>query len=769
MEKWCTLKAIDVSTGGVYVVYKGDNDKLLISPDGLVGVDSNLSRKRSRRSQTSEDNAMQEQSDCISTFSSPVNRSIDDDDFASLSTDEYGDGPSETLGASKKSWKRIRVTSDSTNFHTSELQNSGLLGNSAVFNPNNIRLGVARDSDEASDFGWYIRGKLCFSNGSAKLFAGEFVTFSKKDYRPVSKYLEFSSKEGSYIDTLGSDQIDRLKSFARLGEEKEAKEPQTIRSCARAARIRSLRLRPLQPIEVLGLGEAIVLCPQDKTGFVMIRHGDTERIESVENIRPLGFKQDPVDVEQFFMEQTDGLPKQSESYRKEPSYLLDSWRAANDDEMAASYIDDFRKLVDKRGKIRSYASVDTDKPLCGSADKPILSIEVARRLGQRAAELHVRLRDDFYRPLQERMMRSDDFMPRIVEIKNTSPFANVLLLCGGIAPEITVYKRLGVPLGKVILQDTDLHAVGVAVAAHPDIEFLIVCHEDFEPGDIRILRQKKIVRRLEIDIGGIHDVHITNPCQTFSLAGKKEGFDAVLGRLFWDAIVILRNFKESSEMPRFLAENVYGTQENNHNFDNYLGYNFFEACGSMCSAQSRKRRFATNQPPAICARDPIRSSDEPPSLDGDLPEYCAQAVLDEDPGRIVPRKLKKFRCLMHSKPTEFKDIWTHEDPYQAPERAQMTAEEAERSMGYSKSEVGLITTFSAEKAVRKRIAEHDFSKGYLVSLKGCADDKDMLEEVSEKRRLQLLGNSEVVTLLEAIMWNSRQLFPTICSDVRTIW
>jgi site-specific DNA-cytosine methylase len=635
---------------------------------------------------------------------------------------------------------------------TSELQNPGLLGSNAMYNPKDIRLGVAQGFDEASDFGWYIRGKLCSSGGLAKLLAGERVTFSKKDYRPVSKYLEFNSMTRSYIDDLGSNQVDRIKNFARLGEEKYAKEPQTIRSLSRAARLRSLRLRPLQPIEVLGLGEAIVLCPQDKHGFVKIRHGDTERIELVESIRPLGFKQDPVDVEQFFMEQ---------SYRKEPSYLLDSWRTANDDdEMAASYINDFRKLVDERGKIRSYASGDTNEPLCGFADK--LSIEVAQRLRQRATELHVRLLADYHRPLQERMMLPDDFMPRIVEIKNTSPFANVLLLCGGIAPELTVYKRLGVPLGKVILQDTDLHAVGVAVAAHPDIEFLIVCHQDYEPGDIRILRQKKIVRRLEIDIGGIHDVHITNPCQTFSLAGKKEGFDAASGRLFWDAIVILRNIKESSEMPRFLAENVYGTHENNDNFDNYLGYNFFEACGSMCSAQSRKRRFATNQPPAICATGPIRSPDEPPSLNGDLPEYCAQAVLDEDLGRIVPRKLKKFRCLMHSKPTEFKDIWTQEDPDQAPERAQMTAEEAERSMGYSKSEVKL-TRFSAEKAVRKRIAEHDFLNGDIVSLKGCANDKDTLEEVPEKRRLQLLGNSEVVTLLEAIMWNSRQLFPPICS------
>jgi hypothetical protein len=543
LEKWCTLKEIDVTTGGVYVVYEGGKEKLLISPDGLVGVDSNLSKKRSRRSQTPEDNTTQEQFDCISTLSSPVNRSIDDDeddDFASISTPVNGDDPFEIARASENPWQRIRVTSDppenvslcdTTNYPTSicnaligcdtdnsvcaddwsshgegtsERQNSGLLGSNATYNPKNIRLGVAQCFDEASDFGWYIRGKLCFSGGSAKLLAGERVTFSKKDYRPVSKYLEFSPKKRTYIDGLGSDQVDRLKNFARLGEEKDAKEPHTRRSYARAARLPSLRLRPLQPIEVLGLGEAIVLCPHDQDGFYLIRHGDTERVESVEIIRPLGFKQDPVDVEQFFMEQTDGLPKQSESYRKEPSYLLDSWRTANDDETAAKYTSDFRKLVDERGKIRSYASLDTDKPSCESTDKPILSIEVARRLGQRATELHDRLLADFYRPFEERMMLTDDFMPRIVAIKNTSPFANVLLLCGGIAPEVIVYKRLGVPLGKVILQDTDLHAVGVAVAAHPDIEFLIVCHEKFEPGDIRILIQKKIVRRLEIDIGGIH-------------------------------------------------------------------------------------------------------------------------------------------------------------------------------------------------------------------------------------------------------------------------
>jgi hypothetical protein len=105
-----------VSTGGVYVVYEGDKEKLLISPDGLVGVDSNLSRKRSRRSQTPEDNTTQGQFDCISTLSSPVNGSIDDDDddddFVSISTPANGDDPFEIARASENPWQRIRVTSD---------------------------------------------------------------------------------------------------------------------------------------------------------------------------------------------------------------------------------------------------------------------------------------------------------------------------------------------------------------------------------------------------------------------------------------------------------------------------------------------------------------------------------------------------------------------------------------------------------------------------------------------------------------------------------
>ena len=55
---------------------------------------------------------------------------------------------------------------------------------------------------------------------------------------------------------------------------------------------------------------------------------------------------------------------------------------------------------------------------------------------------------------------------------------NFLLLCGGFAPEVWAYKRLkqkgAAPIRKVVLQDINLEADGVAVAAHPEVEFIIV-------------------------------------------------------------------------------------------------------------------------------------------------------------------------------------------------------------------------------------------------------------------------------------------------------
>lgn len=43
--------------------------------------------------------------------------------------------------------------------------------------------------------------------------------------------------------------------------------------------------------------------------------------------------------------------------------------------------------------------------------------------------------------------------------------------------------------------------------------------------------------------------------------------------------------------------------------------------------------------------------------------------------------------------------------------------------------------------------------------KGCANAKSLLRDVTESERLALLGNSQVVPVLEALLWNEKLLFP----------
>lgn len=130
---------------------------------------------------------------------------------------------------------------------------------------------------------------------------------------------------------------------------------------------------------------------------------------------------------------------------------------------------------------------------------------------------------------------------------------------------------------------------------------------------------------------------------------------------------------------------------------------------------------------------------------------------------MVHPGLKKFPCLTHSGPKSH-FVFRQKDEFEVPVRSALTPEEAERAMGYSDEEVG-VTAYSAEKAIKKRICCHDFERdGCVVSLRGCADQKDSLERVDDKQRLKLLGNSQVVTLLEALIWNDRRLFPAVSTD-----
>lgn len=133
--------------------------------------------------------------------------------------------------------------------------------------------------------------------------------------------------------------------------------------------------------------------------------------------------------------------------------------------------------------------------------------------------------------------------------------------------------------------------------------------------------------------------------------------------------------------------------------------------------------------------------------------------------RMVNPGMKKFPCQLSSNATRNECIWEQRDPRADPVRVPPTPAEAELAMGYRPEEIG-VTEFTAKNAIEKRIKEHDYEKyGCLVSLKGCANDPDYpVEPLSASKRLSLLGNSECVTILEALMWNDRRLFPPILDE-----
>ena len=581
-----------------------------------------------------------------------------------------------------------------------------------------------------------------------------------------SQYWEFNERKKVPLIVVSAKDKKKCKAMALRGEREYAERYEEKRKQSKA-RSASFPLRLGQPVVVIGtVTRNAIVVEEPGLGSVKVQHkGGSISTENIGKLRPIGFKREPVDLNEFFRRaDTDGLPTSKDAdYSEDPNFLLEAWREANS-KVAHSFEEKFESSVKERNRKRGLANQGGNGcNLTGSG---------ALRLHKYCNKLLQRLQDDFAEDNCETQIEGMDLKRLITDVKVRLPNPNMLLLCGGFAPEVTAYKRLGAaPIGKVILQDTDLCAVGVAVACHPEVEFFIAVAKPGsiapkEPGDVRILTDSQVVREVEVRIGGIHDVSITNPCQSFSKAGRKEGFRTENGQLLFDCCTVVRNVEASSSMPIYLFENVLSTHEINERFDRYLpdvDASFFKLCASMCSPCVRRRKFATNRPPVVCSTG-RQVPGKPPSLDGNDVSLCALSIVDGKQRTVHP-DMKKFPCQLSSNATKNDCVWEQTNVYYDPVRVPPTPEEAERAMGYREAEIG-VTAFTAEKAIRKRIKNHDFEKeGCLVSLKDCAIDHECpTEPLGASQRLSLLGNSECVTLLEALMWDDRRLFPPILEE-----
>ena len=149
---------------------------------------------------------------------------------------------------------------------------------------------------------------------------------------------------------------------------------------------------------------------------------------------------------------------------------------------------------------------------------------------------------------------------------------NVLSLFDGISCGRQSLKELGIKVDNYFASEIDDKAMRIAYKNHPDI---------MEIGDVKDV-SGDFEPKIDLLIGG-------SPCQSFSNAGKRNGFNGE-SQLFWEYVRVLKEVKPKY----FLLENVKMKQEWKDIITDDLGVEPIEINSGLVSAQQRKRLYWTN-------------------------------------------------------------------------------------------------------------------------------------------------------------------------------
>jgi DNA (cytosine-5)-methyltransferase 3A len=152
---------------------------------------------------------------------------------------------------------------------------------------------------------------------------------------------------------------------------------------------------------------------------------------------------------------------------------------------------------------------------------------------------------------------------------------NVLSLFDGISCGRIALERAGIPCN-YWASEIDEKAIEVSAKNWPEIVHM---------GDVTELYDQIVnLPKIDLLIGG-------SPCQSFSNAGKGEGFQGKSG-LFWEFVRI----KEATEPRYFMLENVSMKREWRDQISEALGVEPVMIDSKIVSAQNRKRLYWTNIP-----------------------------------------------------------------------------------------------------------------------------------------------------------------------------
>ena len=151
---------------------------------------------------------------------------------------------------------------------------------------------------------------------------------------------------------------------------------------------------------------------------------------------------------------------------------------------------------------------------------------------------------------------------------------NVLSLFDGMSCGQIALNKLGIKYDNYFASEIDKFAISVTKKNYPDTIHL---------GDVRDVKGENLPK-IDLLFGG-------SPCQSFSNAGKGEGFEGSSG-IFWEYVRVLREVKPKY----FMLENVKMKKEWQDIISKELGVEPIAINSSLLSGQNRPRLYWTNIP-----------------------------------------------------------------------------------------------------------------------------------------------------------------------------
>ena len=151
---------------------------------------------------------------------------------------------------------------------------------------------------------------------------------------------------------------------------------------------------------------------------------------------------------------------------------------------------------------------------------------------------------------------------------------NVLSLFDGMSCGQIALNKLGIKYDNYYASEIDKFAIGITKKNYPNTIHL---------GDVRGVNGRDLPK-IDLLFGG-------SPCQSFSNAGKGEGFEGSSG-IFWEYVRVLKEVKPKY----FMLENVKMKKEWQDIITKELGVEPIAINSSLLSGQNRPRLYWTNIP-----------------------------------------------------------------------------------------------------------------------------------------------------------------------------